>query len=139
LDETGFSLVPFGIYDRFDGIGCHFRAFVFPYTNHGPANLFQLDIGIGISSPVGFDLLQPKLRIALGPARVFRTTMPETTIDEHRNFELGKSQISDPTRPFQHLVIDSISQSQPMQSFSQSHFGFCARLADLRHPNAGFW
>jgi hypothetical protein len=52
--------------------------------------------------------------------------MPETAIDEDRNFPTGKRDVRDTTRFGEHQMIDTVSQADSMYLASQGDF--CARV-----------
>jgi hypothetical protein len=74
-------LLPF-IDDPGNPIGCLASIFMRPDPENHPAKSLQAVIRIRIPSSIGFDFVPPEAGIAFRPGGVFRTAVPETTVDE---------------------------------------------------------
>jgi hypothetical protein len=84
--------------DFFDPFSRFTGAFVRPNADDSPTRSLEASIGVRVSRAVRFDLFAPKLRVALRPRGVFRTTVPEAAIDEDGYPGAGKNDVGDPTR-----------------------------------------
>lgn len=64
--------------------------------------------------------------------------MPKAAVDEDRDLQPWEGDVGYPARLFQHLEIDAIAQSGPVQFATQSQLRIGSLLPDLRHALAGF-
>ena len=108
-----------------------------PDTYDFPTRQFQSFIRIEITSAIGLDLFPPEPSVTLRPRAMFRTSMPETAIDENSDSSLGKRHICAPSWFEQNRVIDSIPQTHCMQPSPQFHFWWSISLPRRSHALAG--
>ena len=66
---------------------------MFPDTNHFPAAFAQRGIDAAVPGLVAGDLGQPEGGAGLGAGPVLRTTVPETAVHKHRQFEFQKNEV----------------------------------------------
>jgi hypothetical protein len=60
---------------------------VFPKTQDAPARSHETHVRISVATDVRLDLLLPPRGVRLGPRSVYRTGVPEATINEYCKFD----------------------------------------------------
>ena len=100
---------------RRDPIGRLIGIFVGPYTKNGPTVSGESPIGITVARDVALDLSAPPSCIVPGVSAMFRTAMPETTIQEDGDLHAGEDDVRCSGRPLDDPTMQTKSQAAAMQ------------------------
>ena len=81
-----------------------------PEPQHCPALRPQHVISVSITLLIRYYFLAPPICVGLRPGSVLRAAVPETSIDEDRNFGTDKRDVSSTASAWQ-FDIDSVTQA----------------------------
>jgi hypothetical protein len=84
---------------------------VLPNPDHGPPGNAETLIGISVSLLICANLLAPELGVVFGPGGVFGASVPEATVDEHRDAGSSEDDVGSASFAGQHRLVDSVSKS----------------------------
>lgn len=89
-----------------------------PHAYDLPAGVLKAFVGVTVTSHVATELLAPPVAVALRQRPVFRTSMPETSIDENRNPSAREYEIRAATPEFrERRNVDPVPQP-PLMEFA---------------------
>lgn len=106
----------------------------FPYYDNSPAHLFKLSADACISFDIGREFGLPEFDVAGGGCCEATAWMavPETSVNENRDFVLGKQDIRLPWQ----LGVQPKTQSRSMQEAAHDQLGFRVLATDAGHHPA---
>lgn len=109
------------------------KPLVFPDNNRQPACIIQYTKGLRITSEVGFALKAPVLRIGTRWLVVNAASVPEAAVYEDGDLRLREDDVCPTINVGDGSRVDSIPQSQCVESGSQSYLRFGIRAGVSLH------
>lgn len=110
------------------------RLLVLPDPNDGPTHLGQTSIGVAVTCAICIKLLSPPGRVLSRPSAVFRTAVPEATIDEDHDALRREDDVAAAPETWQG-VINAEPKARPMERGSDPEFWSSVASALLLHPS----
>ena len=99
------------------------RILVLPNLDRQPVCFYQAAAGIGVSTPICFDLIPPKSGVGFRPSSVNRAPMPETAVNIDRNARLGKDDVGACSHSRYWFAVDSVPKAKAMKRRPKGDFG----------------
>jgi hypothetical protein len=110
-------------HDRLDLLSRVRRPLVLPNPDHGPAKVFERDIGLLVTPAVGRDLLAPPSGVRFGCNAMVRASMPEAPVDEDSDAGTREHNVDSPSREPGYGLIDTKTQTTLVQQRAHPHLG----------------
>ena len=96
---------------------------MFPESQWKPVEFRELRVGVGVTSTVGFDLRSPELGVLLRSNEMEFASVPEASIDEHRDSLACERDVGvAPPVEFE-WMIHSKAEAPGVKCASDSQFG----------------
>jgi len=109
---------------------------VLPHSYDTPASLFELRVGVCVSSAIRLDLLAPPLGVLLWPCAVLRTPVPEAPVDENGDPEPWERDVGTAAGARQR-VVDAKAKATAVKQRPKGGFGRGVSLSLRLHPAQG--